>query len=73
MESTVLIIFQHFADAVKAHYVLKGAGFLTEEIVPPAELCECCELALKIDTEHRVPIEKILLENGLNEYKISAL
>ncbi|UCG54307.1 MAG: hypothetical protein JSV32_06875 [Dehalococcoidia bacterium] len=56
---------------MKAQSIIKNAGYFTDLAVPPDDLCECCELGLVINPTKQHTIEKLLKENGLNNYRIS--
>ena len=68
-----IIIFQHIADTMKAEYVLKKAGYPTDVIVPPVEMCECCELGLMIDPAEQDNIKAILDEKRFTHYHFSQI
>jgi hypothetical protein len=68
-----IITFQLLMDTMKAQYILEKAGYCFDVVVPPDELCECCELGLVINPTEQYALEKVLKENDLHDYRFSQL
>ena len=72
-EAKAIVIFPLVMDTMKAQAILKKAGYYADAVVPPDEMCECCELGLMVGQAEQHAIEKVLKENGLRDYRILQL
>jgi len=65
-----LIIFEHTKDAFGAETILKKNGFKIKTVIPPKELVRGCDIAIEIDLNERVAVERILERSKIKYVKI---
>lgn len=65
-----MVPFPRVKDAMRAEVMLKKLGFKIKLTAPPPELRTGCDLAIVIDVERYIEIEKLLVENKIEYHDL---
>jgi hypothetical protein len=68
-----LLLFNHVRDAFVAESILKKNGFSVKVVIPPKDYVRGCDLAVEININERLAVERTLKENGARYTKVISI